>query len=205
MNTYTTNLFNMAHANRPRKYVHWLIFTLFFGGLPIVIRFVIAVICNEAASSGAEPLLIKLPVQYILLSDVIFFGLVLNAATMANFESEKRRAPGVYSLVSLITASTAGLLVSVNIDTIPVGKLSTLKEFQVNQQQVFFSPALPYVWFYENHIDFDPLFSELPEKYLKHIKKLSPLPLDVVDGFYGYDNFMYCPDKTGFEPGNVCR
>ena len=74
---------------------------------------------------------------------------------------------------------------SVKLDTIPIGKLSTLKEFQENHQQIFFTPALPYVWFYENHIDFDPLFSELPEKYLKHIKKLSPLPLDTLDGFYG--------------------
>ena len=74
---------------------------------------------------------------------------------------------------------------SVSLDTISTGQLSTLKEFQEKQQQIFFTPALPYVWFYENHIDFDPLFSDLPEKYTKHVKKLSLLPANIVDGFYG--------------------
>ena len=84
-----------------------------------------------------------------------------------------------------IISADSELVNSIQIDTIPVGKLSTLKEFQDTQQQVFFTPALPYAWFYENHIDFDPIFSELPEKLLKNIKKLSPLPGDIVDGFYG--------------------
>jgi len=74
---------------------------------------------------------------------------------------------------------------AVNIGTIPLGRLSTLKEFQDTHQQIFFTPALPYAWFYENHIDFDPLFSDLPDKYIKNINKLSPLPADIVDGFYG--------------------
>ena len=73
----------------------------------------------------------------------------------------------------------------ISLETLAVGRLSTLKEFQDKYQQIFFTPALPYAWFYENHIDFDPLFSGLPEKYFRHIKKLSPLPLPIIDGFYG--------------------
>jgi len=73
----------------------------------------------------------------------------------------------------------------VELHTLPVGQLSTLKEFQDKHQQVFFTPAILYSWFYEHHIDFDPLFSDLPEKYTKHIRKLSLLPADIIDGFYG--------------------
>ena len=73
----------------------------------------------------------------------------------------------------------------VSLETIAIGRLSTLKEFQDAHQQVFFTPALPYAWFHENHITFDPIFSDIPEQYRKHIKKLSPLPAPIVDGFYG--------------------
>jgi len=78
---------------------------------------------------------------------------------------------------------------TINLPVIPVGNLSTLKEIQDKHQQVFFTPALPYAWFYENHIEFDPIFSELPEKFVKNIRKLSPLPADIVDGFYGNQAF----------------
>ena len=78
---------------------------------------------------------------------------------------------------------------SVELRTLPVGHLSTLKEFQDRHQQVLFSPAIPYAWFHENHIDFDPLFSDLPDKFVKNVCKLSPLPADIVDGFYGNQAF----------------
>ena len=74
---------------------------------------------------------------------------------------------------------------NISLQTVAIGQLSTLKEFQDKHQQVFFTPALPYVWFYENHMTYDPLFSDLPDKYTKYIRKLSLLPLDIVDGFYG--------------------
>ena len=73
----------------------------------------------------------------------------------------------------------------ISLQTVAIGQLSTLKEFQDKHQQIFFTPALPYVWFYEKNITFDPLFSDLPDRYAKHIRKLSLLPLDIVDGFYG--------------------
>lgn len=77
----------------------------------------------------------------------------------------------------------------IDVGTISTASLSTLKEFQETHQQVFFTPAIPYAWFYENDIDFDPLFSDLPERYRKHIKKLTTLPAPIIDGFYGNLSF----------------
>ena len=74
---------------------------------------------------------------------------------------------------------------SVQLATLPVGKLDTLKDFQDKNQHIFFTPAIPYAWAYEQRINFDPLFSDIPEKYRKQIKQLSLLPADIVDGFYG--------------------
>jgi hypothetical protein len=77
----------------------------------------------------------------------------------------------------------------IDVDTVSVGSLNSLKEFQDTHQQVFFTPAVPYAWFYELGVNFDPLFSDLPDRYRKHIKRFSPLPLPVADGFYGNQAF----------------
>jgi len=74
-------------------------------------------------------------------------------------------------------------------ETIPVGKIDTLKDFQEKHQLIYFTPGIVYAWAHENQLDFDPLFSDLPDKYRKSINKLSLLPADIVDGFYGNQAF----------------
>jgi len=72
---------------------------------------------------------------------------------------------------------------------IGVGSMSTLKDFQETHQHVFFTPAIPYGWFAELELQFDVLFSDLPDRYRKHIKRLSILPAPIIDGFYGDQSF----------------
>jgi hypothetical protein len=93
-------------------------------------------------------------------------------------KEEQWQEPGVFS-------GDFETIKAIDLGTIPVGSLSTLKEFQDTHKQVLFTPAIPYAWAYEQHIGFDPVFSDLPARYHKLIRKLSLLPEIIVDGFYG--------------------
>ena len=100
----------MSHRYFEMKRFHWLLFTVAFGFLPIIMR----AITSGGSDSG---------VSGIAHTDVAFFGLMFNAVAMANVISEKH-APRVYLLVlgatsvlsiSFIGAYMAGL--SSGVDT----------------------------------------------------------------------------------------
>ena len=64
------------HYIQTRRF-RWIVFTLFCGSLPILLRLLLA----ESLAEHTEPL--------ILLSDVVFLGLMFNASAMANITAEK--------------------------------------------------------------------------------------------------------------------
>ena len=69
----------MLYSYTVSQYVRWLIYTLGFGLAPIVLRWLMV-------PSHPEQ---ELP--YFVLSDFIFFGLMLNAAAMSNLTAQKSR------------------------------------------------------------------------------------------------------------------
>ena len=70
-------VFNWLHLTMEEKQLHWLLFTLLFGGLPILLRS--GLVATQSDGS----------VDYFVFSDIVFFGLMLNASAMANISSEK--------------------------------------------------------------------------------------------------------------------
>ena len=75
------------------KFQHWLLFTLAFGCLPLILR-----VIEASQSEGA--------VAYFALSDFVFLGLMFNASAMANISTEKL-IPTVYRKVMILAVFTS--------------------------------------------------------------------------------------------------
>jgi len=81
---------------RTRRF-HWIIYVFLFGTFPIVLRLLSA----QFAESQ---------IPYILLSDVVFLGLMFNVATMLNVSSPGKIRPAVYTITFLFTFMTSLIL-----------------------------------------------------------------------------------------------
>jgi len=79
------------------KRFRWLWYTLFFGTLPIVMRFYSAFWSTEQN------------IDYFVLSDIIFLGLMFNASAMSNISSEQD-IPSVHMNFFPVTAILSMLL-----------------------------------------------------------------------------------------------
>ena len=90
MKRLLSRFFRMFHSPDDNLYTYWLVFVLFCGSLPMLVRLLLASALNEMPE--------KEPVDYFVLSDFIFFGILLNAAAVVNSASEKS-APSVFNKI----------------------------------------------------------------------------------------------------------
>ena len=79
-------IYNMFRTDVQSRMSQWLLFTVLFGTLPILIRLLAAVTATESG------------VAYVSIQEFVFLGLIFNVASLANITIEKDK-PTVYPVV----------------------------------------------------------------------------------------------------------